>query len=198
MNLYLVRHGKTCCNLKEKYIGSFEDDLSEQGIREIKKVKEITSKVHFDKVFSSERSRAYHSAMLLTDNEIIKDYRLNERDFGIFENKTYGEICYNYPEERKAWEEEWMDYKIPHGESAKECYDRAAEFMKMLEKQNYENCLAVTHGGIIRSIYCYILGGDLNNFWKFTSRNGSISVVKFQYNYWYIDSMVQLSSMGDE
>jgi alpha-ribazole phosphatase len=177
-------------------MGSFEDELSCQGVNEIQKTKELIKQVCFDKIFSSERKRAMDSAKILIDKEIACDFRLNERDFGIFENKTYKEICNNYPIEQKAWEENWVDYKIPKGESVKEVYERVVAFMKMLEKENYENCLVVAHGGIIRLIYCYILGGDLNNFWKFTSKNGNMSIVRFQYNNWYIDSIIQLDSIG--
>jgi alpha-ribazole phosphatase len=179
-------------------MGSFDDELSSGGINEIKRTKEFIKDVCFSKIFTSERRRAIDSAKILVDKEISCDYRLNERNFGIFENKTYKEICDSYPIERKAWEENWIDYKIPRGESVIEAYGRVVEFMRLLEKENYENCLAVTHGGIIKLIYCYILGGDLNNFWKFTSRNGNISIVRFQYSNWSIDSIIQLDSMGRE
>ncbi len=195
MNLYLIRHGQTDSNSQGRYLGSFEDELSAQGVNEIKKTKKFINNVSFDKVFSSERKRAIDSAKILVDEEITCDYRLNERDFGIFENKTYKEICDSHPKEKKAWEENWIDYQIPKGESVRRAYERTAEFMRMLEKENYENCLVVTHGGIIRLVYCYILGGDLNNFWKFTAKNGSISMVKFQYDNWHIDSMIQLDSI---
>ncbi|KOA19770.1 phosphoserine phosphatase 1 [Clostridium homopropionicum DSM 5847] len=198
MNLYLIRHGQTESNSQGRYLGSFDDELSLQGVNEIKKVREYIKTIHFDKVFSSERKRALDCAKILADKEIICEYRLNERDFGIFENKTYSEICDKHPLEKKAWEENWIDYRIPEGESVSEVYNRVVEFMRELEKENCENCLIVTHGGIIRLIYCYILGGDLNIFWKFASENGSISIVKFQYDNWFIDSIIQLNSMGSE
>jgi len=198
MNLYLIRHGQTESNSKGRYLGSFEDELSLQGVKEIEKVKEYIKTIHFDKVFSSERKRAVDSAKILVDKDIICDYRLNERDFGIFENKTYSEICDKHPLENKAWEDNWIDYRIPEGESVAETYSRVVEFIRELEKENCEDCLIVTHGGIIRLIYCYILGGDLNIFWKFASENGSISIVKFQYDNWYIDSIIQLDSMRSE
>lgn len=198
MNLYLIRHGQTKSNLEGRYIGSYEDELSLKGIEEIKKAREYIKNTAFDKVFASDRKRAIDSAKILVDKEINCDYRLNERDFGIFENRTYKEICEKYPMEQRAWIDNWRDYKIPGGENVIEVYVRVGEFMKLLEKESFKNCLAVTHGGIIRLIYCYILGGDLNNFWRFTSKNGSISIVKFEYNNWSIDSIIQLDSMGRE
>lgn len=192
MNLYLVRHGQTVGNMNKKFIGAFEDELSQYGADQIKRVKELIKDVYFDRVFSSERKRAIESAKILVDSEIIYDCRINEREFGIFENKTYKEICENYPSEQKALEDDWIGYKIPGGESVLEVYDRVAEFMKMLEQENFNNCLAITHGGIIRLIYCYILGGNLDNFWKFNPRNGNLSILKFDYDYWYIDSIIQL------
>lgn len=198
MNLYLVRHGETESNVKGKYLGSFEAELSENGIIEIKKARNFIKHVCFDKIFSSEKKRALDSTKILVDKKIIIDHRINERDFGIFDNKTYNEIRDKYPLEQVLWEENWIDYKIPDGESVREVYNRVVDFLRMLEKESYENCLVVTHGGIIRLIYCYILGGDLNRFWKFASKNGSISILKFQYDNWYIDSIIQLDSVGSE
>lgn len=191
MNLYLVRHGQTKSNSEGRYLGNFEDELSQQGIDEINKVREFTKNVNFDVVFSSEKKRAIDTAKILFDREATIDFRLNERNFGIFENKTYSEICSAFPMQRKAWEADWINYKIPEGESVKEAYARVVDFMKLLEKENYENCLVVTHGGIIRLIYCYLLGQDLNLFWKFLSKNGSISILKFQYGNWHIHSIIQ-------
>lgn len=198
MNLYLVRHGQTHGNLDNKYIGSFEAELSLKGVKEIERAKELIKDVNFKKVFSSERKRAIDSAKILSKKEIIYDYRLNEMNFGIFENMTYEEICSKYPEEEKAWRENWINYKIPKGESVREVYNRVLQFVKIFEKEEDENYLFVTHGGIIKLIYCYILGGDLNLFWKFVCKNGSISIVKFQYGNWYIDSIIQLESKGGE
>lgn len=191
MNLYLVRHGQTKSNSEGRYLGNFEDELSLQGVNEIYKVREFTKNVNFDVVFSSEKKRAIDTAKILFDREATIDFRLNERNFGIFENKTYSEICSAFPMQRKAWEADWINYKIPEGESVKEAYARVVDFMKLLEKENYENCLVVTHGGIIRLIYCYLLGQDLNLFWKFLSKNGSISILKFQYGNWHIHSIIQ-------
>lgn len=195
MKLYLVRHGQTHGNIERRYAGRSESQLSSNGIKEMKMVKEIIGNVHFDAVFTSERERAIDSARLLANEKLNIDLRLNERDFGIFENMTYKEICHNNPVEQKAWEDNWIDYKIPKGESVKDVYERAVQFMKTLEEKDYKNCLAVTHGGIIRLIYCYILGGDLNNFWKIASKNGSISILKFEYKNWYIDSIIQLEAV---
>lgn len=192
MNLYLVRHGQTVGNSEGRYIGTYEEELSQYGISQIENSKRLIKNVCFDKVFSSNRKRAMDSAKILVDNKVICDHRLNERNFGIFENKTYREICENYPIDQKAWEEDWINYKISDGESVKEVYERAVEFTRMIEKEDCKNCLVVTHGGIIRLIYCYILGGDLNNFWRFDPRNGSVTILKFTYDNWYIDSIMQL------
>lgn len=196
MNLYLVRHGQTVGNLQGRYTGAYDDELSQYGISEIERAKRLIKNVSFDKVYSSNRKRTMDSAKILVDNEIISDCRLNERNFGIFENKTYKEICENFPIEEKAWVEDWIDYKIPDGESVKEVYERVAKFIKMLEKEDYKNCLVVTHGGIIRLIYCYVLGGSINNFWKFKPGNGNVSILRFNYDNWYIDSIIQLHMDG--
>lgn len=193
MNLYIVRHGTTTSNIDKKYYGSYESELTQEGIKEAELLRGKLKSKSFDYIFCSERERSKDTLkIILGDKEnIIIDGRLNERDFGIFENKTYEEINNECKEFVSEWERNWKEYKIPQGESAIESYNRTADFFKYIEKLDAKNILIVTHGGFIRNTYCYILG-SLDFFWKFNSKNGDLSVLKYEYGNWYIDSITHI------
>ncbi|MGL4774683.1 MAG: histidine phosphatase family protein [Clostridium sp.] len=199
MNIYFVRHGETLSNREKKYYGNYESTLSFQGKRECEELREKFNGISFDKIYCSEKQRAKESLQIINgslENAIISPL-LNERHFGIFENKSYEEIKELHSLEQKLWEKDWKNYIIPQGESAVSFYERCKEFMESLEKEEGENILVVTHGGFIRNVYCYILGG-LDVFWKFSSRNGDVTLVKYEYNNWFIDYISHIERKKNE
>ena len=193
MNIYLVRHGTTKSNEEKRYYGAYDSELASSGIEEAKILKEKLKDINFDSVYISSKKRCNETARIILgkDFKCKVDPRLDERNFGIFENKTYEEICKEYSGEVKAWEEDWKNYKIHLGESAVESYLRTEEFFKMIQNEKAENVLLITHGGFIRNSYCYILK-SLEHFWKFSSKNGDLSIIKYEYGNWYIDSITHI------
>lgn len=194
MNIYIVRHGETEENKNRYYYGSLDVSLNKNGITQAKKAGEELKHIIFDKVYVSERMRTKETAELALGNEaaVIKDSRINEMNFGVFEGKTYEEIKKLYPEDYKRWEEEWMDFAPNGGESYRVFYSRVENFMEELIKNPCENVLVVTHGGVMRSIYCYVLNGKLDLYWKFSSKNGDISLIKYEYGNLFIDSITHI------
>lgn len=192
MNLYLVRHGQAKHNEDRRFVGSKDEALTEKGINQIKKVNGHFSNITFDDIYVSERKRTITTAQMIKPGCNLKvESRLNEANFGIFENKTYEEILRQYPEESRQWELNWQDYKIPEGDSTRELFDRVKSFIKELEDEKHENVLIVSHGGIIKLFYCYILGDNLGLYWNFSCHNGQVSLLKYEYGNWYIDGIIK-------
>jgi alpha-ribazole phosphatase len=194
MNLYFVRHGETQLNKDKVYYGSLNCGLTEKGKEQALKVKELLKGVEFNAVYASERKRTSLTAdLLLGENEIVKiDKRINEINFGDFEGKGYQEICETYPIESKEWENDWKGFCPPKGESYKTFYKRVESFMEEVIKSDENNILIVTHGGVIRAAYSYVLGGNLDFYWKFASSNGDVSVIKYEYGNLFIDSITHV------
>lgn len=195
MNLYFVRHGETEKNKSKCYYGSLDVELTNNGILQAEKAGKLLENIDFDKVYASEKKRAIKTAEILLENkkyELLTDARINERDFGDFEGKDHKQLEKLYPEEWKQWCEDWKNVSPPGGESYIELYNRVKNYMNDILKSKDENILIVTHGGVIRSIYCYILGGNMDYFWNFGSNNGDISVIKYEYGNLYIDSIIHV------
>lgn len=190
MNIYLVRHGETEKNTLKKYYGNLDVGLNEKGKMQCEYLREKLKNIEFNKVYTSKMKRAIETAdIILQDrnHEIIKDNRLNEMSMGDFEGKDHKELEKLYPQEWKAWCEDWRECSPPKGESYREFYLRVKEFIEDVLKEDVENILIIAHGGVIKSIYTYILGEDFDIFWKVSSRNGELSLIKYEYGNLYLE-----------
>lgn len=192
MNLYFVRHGETECNKSKLYYGNLDVSISEIGFMQAKKSSKMLENISFNRAYVSEMKRARQTAEIILDKKecsIIEDSRINERNFGAFEGKSYNEIKETYPKEWKVWCEDWKNTVPPNGESYIQFYGKIKDFMDSVLQLKDDNILIVTHSGVIKSVYCYILDNNLDFFWKFNSKNGDITLIKYEYGNIYIDSI---------
>ncbi|APQ78234.1 TPA: alpha-ribazole phosphatase [Clostridium botulinum] len=196
MNIYLIRHGETEHNKRKNFYGKLDVGLNEKGEKQSYKVGELLKDVKFNKIYISDRKRTRETAERILErnrfyekekNIIYKDEKINELDFGIFEGKSYEEIGSLYPKEQEKWEKDWKNFAPPKGESAVVFYNRVENFMKHIQKEEDGNYLIVTHGGVIRMIYSYILKNNMDFYWNFASRNGDITLIKYEYGNLFID-----------
>lgn len=185
MKVYWVRHGRTEQNDANNYYGKMESRLTEEGIKEIKSIQ--TDFEGCINVYTSPAARAIETASLLFRDVYFKvDGRLLERHMGIFEGMNDVEIKKRYPKERREWYSDWKDYRIPEGESAIMQYERVVKFLKELEVTN-EDAIVICHAGTIRMALSYMLGENLDMFWKFKVDTGMVVATVFEEGYWYIE-----------
>jgi alpha-ribazole phosphatase len=195
MNIYFLRHGETEQNVKVAYYGSLDSELNKRGMIQGERTKQFLKDIKFGKVFISERKRTLQTCNQIFNEDPISynvDSRINEINFGVFEGKTYEEIGQLYPEDQKLWQENWKEFCPTRGESFIMFYNRVKSFMEHLIELKEENILVVTHGGVIRAAYCYILNENLDLYWRFSSKNGDISLIKYINGDMFIDSIVHL------
>ncbi len=139
--LYFVRHGQTELNVLKIYGGRIDTPLTEEGIRQANVVKEKLKNVKFDVVYSSPLQRAYNTARIITDEDIIIDDRIIERDNGELE----GQYIKDVPQD--------VDFSSPNEnrfglENVNNVKRRVAEFItEVIEKHRDENILVVAHAG---------------------------------------------------
>ena len=192
MNIYLLRHGQTEENRRGTYYGNLDISLNAIGISQGNKAKDFFSDIKLDRVYASEKKRTSETAKLVlgqAEIRIIQDNRINETNFGDFEGKTYEEIKTLYPEESLSWQNNWMEFVPPNGESYIELCKRVKSFMEDIKKLEYDNILICTHSGVMRAIYCYVMNENIDLFWKFGCKNGDISVIKYEYGNLYLDAI---------
>lgn len=192
MNIYIIRHGQTQNNLNNQYYGSLDVSLTDKGIKQMKALSSELDHIRFDKIYSSSARRALESLEVCLPryyHEAIVDQRLCEINFGDFEGKTYEEISQLYPNEAANWKKDWKSFCPPKGEPFIKFYLRVSDFFKEILDNNVDNILIMAHSGVIKAIYCYILGQNLDLYWNFTCHNGKFNLIKYEYGNLFIDAV---------
>lgn len=155
MELILIRHLKTPGNEKRQYIGSTDEELSEQEVLNFKQKYKIDSYPQVQQVIVSPMKRCIQTAELIyPKNQITQEVLLKECDFGIFEGKTYEEL--KDRAEYQAWLDSGGTIAFPEGEEQKEFRSRCVRGMlcqvDRLCKENVESAAFVVHGGTIMAV----------------------------------------------
>ncbi|MBR4831836.1 MAG: histidine phosphatase family protein [Butyrivibrio sp.] len=176
MKIYITRHGQTDYNKQDLMQGRSDIPLNETGIAQAGATREKIGDIKFDAVYSSPLIRAVQTASVISglpQEEIIRDERIIEADFGKYEAQNYFKIglpmslFWTHPE----------IFPAPKGvETIKSMVARTSEFLKELEQKDYENVLVVCHGGIIRPIRGYLEDAKRGFIWRPRPENCEVFV----------------------
>lgn len=169
----MIRHGQSEDNIARVF-GTYKSSLSQKGRKEIEKTKDILKDFEFKQVYYSPFKRAVETYNIL-ELEGTEEKRIGEYDFGIFAGLDHKAIEEKYPDEYKEWIVNPREYIIKEGESLQIVFDRVVEFLEEIIKKN-ESVVLITHAGIIRLAFCWVLD-NINNFLKFKVSNGSINII---------------------
>lgn len=170
--LYIMRHGKTEWNKKQKLQGRTNVPLSDEGRSMAKAAKEETDKINIDICFTSPLERARETAeIVLEDRDIpvITDDRLMEMSFGEYEGME--NYFSNQDSPISALFHDPGSYKESAGgaETFEELFQRTGEF---LSEQVYprlkegKDILIVGHGAMNSAITCQIKDMPIEQFWS--------------------------------
>ena len=192
-HLYIVRHGETVWNTRDRMQGVKDSPLTDKGKEHAermgKKLKELD--VDFSALYTSDLGRAYETAALISNSigiEITSDERLRERNMGVFEGLSWDYVRENYKEDFALLVSDDDDYRIPEGESRGEYRDKVVSFMEFIaEKHEGENILAVTHRGFINFFLRIILNIPLNARNGLRINNASLSVFTLHKGRWLLE-----------
>lgn len=175
----LIRHGKTNGNIRKAYIGSTDEDLSEEYITKVKSRRYADAEL----VFSSPMKRCIQTAKLIyPNNEIHICEDLRECSFGDFEGKTYDEL--NGNTDYQAWLDSGGAAAFPNGEKPSDFKHRCITgFMSICEyvvANRNKTVDIVCHGGTIMSILEHI------------------SNPRYDFYHWQVDNLSGYSFTYDE
>ena len=194
--IILVRHGETDMNKNHLYFGHLDPSLNETGKKQLEVSKYSLRKIEnideISEIFCSPLKRCTESLDILEISKNIKinyDDEFKELNFGIFEGKTYKEICENYPEEVKRMKVEWRTFKVEGSESLEELEKRVVEKLEnIFLSRKGKKILVVAHAGVIKILLSYYLVGNVDLYWKLKIDNGAISkIIKLEDDFVFVD-----------
>lgn len=117
----------------------------------------------FDAIYSSPLSRCTKLTSALGFKDYKKDDRIMELNFGDWENKKWEEIN---AEELKHWMNDFVETSPPNGETLSQLYIRVESFLDELREKEYKKVLIVTHAGVLRCFWAYVLQLKLQQIFK--------------------------------
>lgn len=180
MKLFLVRHGQTTANLNKIYAGQTDVPLTEQGRKEAESILPVLAEFSFDRVYSSDLSRAVDTQRLALPGAVaIQTPLLREFDVGRLAGRTFDEVSAQTSEEFR-WK---RDYTSFGGESAEMVSQRLRQFLSSLEADPCDTAIAFVHNGIMNMMLRLVLRNDFH-YAAVYSRNCAINVFDYDGSKW--------------
>lgn len=196
---FLIRHGETEWNHdNNRYCGHTDINLSAIGERQAETVALQLKKITFDGIYTSPLKRAVITSNYISSYQTckpIKDSRLMEIDFGIWEGKTREEIIQEHP---RSWQR-WIDNPYEsqagvQGESAEDVFNRALCFFKEKAKQHkHQKVLITGHNTFNRILLIGLSGLPFNKYRMITQNNTGVSIFNYDENDQF--EIIQLNSI---
>ncbi len=188
MELYIVRHGETYWNEQKRLQGSADIELNSYGRELAGKTGEALENVEFDGIYSSPLIRAYETACLIRGHRnipIIRDERIKELSFGIFEGENFSELLKDTSNSFHHFFKNPELYGAPdEGETLEDLCLRAEDFMvNVIEPMADENerIMIVAHGAMNKAIMTYVKKHGIEEFWSGgLQQNCNIIVVDYK------------------
>lgn len=177
MKLFLIRHGQTDFNLEDIYSGQSDAKLTELGRRQAASLQPILAHIPFDRVYSSDLSRAVDTKEIaIPEVKGIRDPRLREYDLGSLTGVSY----------QKVWEKYGSlnsDYTPFGGEDPVMVCQRLQAFLQKLEADPCDYAAAFTHNGVMKCMLRLLLGADADTS-SVSNGNCNIAVVNYDGQRW--------------
>ena len=184
--LYIMRHGRTDWNERNKLQGRTDIPLNAAGRKMAEEAAAVYKNVPLDVCYCSPLARARQTAEIFLKNRnipIITDDRLVEMSFGIYEGmenpakatdspiRTFFteqsaraldcpiNILFKEPEKYKA---------VEGGESIEKLFERTGDFLRNVVEPQLEdgkNIVIIGHGAMNSGIICQVRGLSTEHFW---------------------------------
>ncbi len=192
IRFYITRHGLTQWNKEGRLQGRQNSPLLESGIEDARDLKAYLSDVSFSAVYSSPVERAYYTASTIFGDQVIKDDRLREMSFGIYEGKKVSDIAH-LKEYQDLWDHPGDFTRFEDGESYQEVKDRLLDFVEEMIHTKEGNIFVCLHGMcfvVMMSIFMDIPIEKLNMLNQHIVRGCSLTTVSY-------DGTFHVEKMGD-
>ena len=166
MPVYLVRHGESVANKDLVLSGAFDHPLTNDGRTQARQAGRRLRGVRFAGVFTSVLVRAVETATLILEEcaghggEWVRDARLNERDFGIYENVAQNWIAENHGRDTLHKVHTDISFRIDQGESIRDVFERASRYFDEAIRPAAAagDILVVSNGNVTKCLIAHCVG----------------------------------------
>ena len=181
---YIVRHGETDNNRNDVFIGTTDAQLNAHGIDQLEKLgihlhsEECLTKNGVS-IYSSPQQRAYDSAVIIakalhmSENDIMKDDLLRERNYGAWENKGRTEIQLVERDLYIRYDKGDLDATPPGADELTTIIRNIQQFLENVAKDPNDKIVVVTHKTTGRLLLSYFAKKPYSQYRELTFDNGT-------------------------
>ena len=168
--LLLVRHGATVFSAEDRFAGSSDVALSDEGRAQAVALGNRIAKEKISAAYCSDMSRAIETATLLAQPHGLiatPNRALREVDHGHWEGMRHKEVEERFAHEYAAWDADPLLAAPKGGESGLAVLARSLPALcEILLKHTGQQVLIVSHKATLRILIASLLGMDLRTYRK--------------------------------
>lgn len=162
--LYLIRHGATQLSLEDRFAGSTDVELSDEGRWQASRLAERLADDRISAIYCSPMRRTIETARIVGApanlSPMLRE-ELREINHGHWETLRRAEVEARFPDEYAAWQEDPFTFAPEGGESGLSVMARALPLVRQIVVQHPgERVAIVSHKATIRLVISSLLGFD--------------------------------------
>jgi broad specificity phosphatase PhoE len=166
--LYLIRHGATTLSAEDRFAGSIDVELSDEGRRQVGRLATRLSDDRLAAVYTSPLKRTRDTAELIATphglTPVIRE-GLREIAHGRWEGLRRSEVEAEFGDEYEAWEADPFTFAPLGGESGLQVLARALPVIRdIVISHDGSNIAVVSHKATIRLVITSLLGFDARGY----------------------------------
>ncbi|HEY8548952.1 MAG TPA: histidine phosphatase family protein [Vicinamibacterales bacterium] len=183
--LYLIRHGATTLTAEDRFAGSTDVELSDEGRHQAERLSERLADHRIAAVYSSPMRRCLDTARAIARPHglqcIVRD-ALREIDHGRWEGLRRSEVEARFAEEYAAWEADPFTFAPEGGESGLLVLARALPVIREIVLAHPDqNVAVVSHKATLRLLISSLLGFDARGYRDRLDQNPAcLNIVDFR------------------
>jgi probable phosphoglycerate mutase len=166
--VYLVRHGATVLSAEDRFAGSTDVELSDEGRVQAERLAARLADEKIARVYASPMRRTMETARILGRPHKLEPQPrdgLREIDHGRWEGLTRKEVSSRFCDEYKAWDEDPFTFAPQGGEAGISVMARALPVVRdIVTAHRDETVVIVSHKATIRLLLCSVLGIDARGY----------------------------------
>jgi broad specificity phosphatase PhoE len=166
--VFLVRHGATVLSAEDRYAGSVDAALSDEGRAQARSLGTRLAGEPLAAAYASPMSRTTETAALIIAGrgiDVVGVPELRETDHGHWEGKTREDVRAGFPDEYARWERDPFTFAPSNGETGLQVLARALPaFLAIAGRHPSASVLVVSHKATIRLVVSALLGVELRGY----------------------------------
>ena len=176
--LLLLRHARIAARYVGRLIGASDLPLDPAGEAQARSVAQRVRRWAPQACYCSPLERCRQTASAAApDLPPQMDMDLREIDFGEWERRTFAEAAGDNPSLVDRWAAFSPEFAFPGGESLRGFLSRVQSAAQRLAQAEALTVLAVTHGGVVRTMLCHLLGLEARHYLAFDVPYAALAVI---------------------